>query len=84
MSMQITYELYHDDDLGIDLILYTASTHIRRKKALISIDEDTVFEIKTDSRGILKFETSDVADHMIEININGETYSELVEIEIED
>ncbi|MBE6508263.1 MAG: hypothetical protein E7Z77_02490 [Methanobrevibacter sp.] len=81
MSVKITYEIYHDDDLGIDWILYTASTHTKRKKAIISIDEDTVFEIKTDSKGMLKFETSDVDDHVISVTINGETYSELIEIE---
>lgn len=81
MTIEITYLIYHDDDLGIDILMYNASTHIRKKKATISIDEDTVFELKTDSKGNLQFETSDVDDHMIEITINGETYSELIEIE---
>lgn len=82
MTFEITHEIYHDDDLDIDFILYTVSTHIKKKKAIISIDEDeTVFELKTDSKGMLKFETSDVNDHLISVTINDETYSELIEIE---
>ena len=76
MSIEITTRRKKDAEFEIDLLEIQVATDYPSEQITITLDDNTVFGLKTNKQGRAICETSIIQDYTVTVEIHGETYTE--------